>query len=77
MDITDITKKLIGKINPQGETNIDVERFENLKQMCGLVNNLIIEIEHVSQLKHRQEHSIKKSAEYASEFLTNVIGIKD
>ena len=41
MTNTDVVKKLIGKINPIGETNTDNERFENLKAMCELVNNLI------------------------------------
>ena len=42
MEYTDIIKKLIGNINPIGETNTDNERFENLKELCYLVQNFII-----------------------------------
>ncbi|GAI86093.1 unnamed protein product, partial [marine sediment metagenome] len=36
-----VVKKLIGNINPVGETNTDNERFENLKIICELTNKLL------------------------------------
>lgn len=44
--------------------------------MCEVVNNLVIEIDKVSyDNKNRQEFSIKEMGEYASNFLTNTLGI--
>ncbi len=78
MTNTDIVKKLIGKITPVGETNTDNERFENLKAMCELVNNLITDIDDMAyQNKDAIEFSAKRASEYASNFLTKTIGITE
>lgn len=44
-DITEIVNKLTGDIRPTGKTEIDNERFENLKEMCVLIEDLISQIE--------------------------------
>lgn len=67
--INEVLDKLIGKIEPVGETNIDSERFENLKTVIGVVDDLLIRIEEVAQYKNYQEHSIKRSAEFAEKWL--------
>jgi len=78
MTNTDILRKLIGKINPIGETNTDDERFENLKAMCELVNNLIVDIDNMAyRNKDAKEFSVKRAADFASDFLTKTLGIKD
>ena len=78
MTNTDVVKKLIGKINPIGETNADNERFENLKAMCELVNNLIMEIDDMAyRNKDAREFSVKRASEYASNFLTKTVGIAE
>ena len=75
MDYYGIITKLIGEIEPAGETNIDEVRFENLEQMTFLVNRLIMDIQEVSQNKNRVEYSMKRAGEYASKFLKyNSIG---
>ena len=77
MDYTEIVKKLIGYIDPVGETNIDDKRFENLKAMCELVNNLVTEIDEVSFYnKNKDEYSRKRAGEYANNFLANTLGIE-
>lgn len=75
MDYTEIVNKLVGNIQPSGMSHIDRDRFENLKEMCILVNMLVIEIDNVACQKDRHEHSIKEMGEYASNFLTNTLGI--
>lgn len=77
MEIHDIVKKLVGPINPIGETNTDNERFHNLKVMTELVDDLLTEIDDVAYYnKDRQEYSIKRAANYASKFYDK-IGIKE
>jgi hypothetical protein len=76
MTYTEIIEKLIGKIQPTGDSNRDLERLDNLKQMCELVNNLIVEIDRVyCDNKESKEHSVKIMAEYANNFLNNTLGI--
>lgn len=78
MTHTDIVKKLIGNIHPIGDSRIDEGRLENLKAMCELVKNLVNEIEVVHfNNKDSHEHSVKKAYDYASDFLTNTLGIQE
>lgn len=75
-NIKEIVEKLVGKINPVGASHIDNERFENLKTMCALVNDLVYEIDQVANdNENRQEASMKLSGVYAREFLIKTLGI--
>jgi hypothetical protein len=73
MEYTKIIKKLIGNINPIGESNTDDERFENLKEMCRTINHLIVDIDDMAYMnKNSHEFSAKRSAEYAVKFLEGI-----
>lgn len=37
----DVVTKLIGPIDPTGETHTDMERYTNLETMCGLVGSYL------------------------------------
>lgn len=75
MTVYDIVHKLIGPINPIGETNTDDRRFENLKDMTELVDQLLTDIDAVSYVnKDMAEFSRKRAAEYATKFF-NQLGI--
>jgi len=76
--ITEVVKKLVGEIQPYGASDIDNKRFENLKTICEVVNNLVIEIDRVAyENKDRQEFSMKQMAGYASNFMTNTLGVAE
>ncbi|MDR1120215.1 MAG: hypothetical protein LBM08_04785 [Dysgonamonadaceae bacterium] len=78
MTNTDIANKLTGKITPVGETDTDNERFENLKQMCKLVSDLVTQISEISyKYKDSREFSIKRASDFSSDFLSNKLGITD
>lgn len=70
IDLHEITKKLVGPINPIGESRTDEIRFENLKEVCGLVEALLSDIDKVIPNKRRQEGSMMKAGEYADRFFT-------
>ena len=77
MDIYEITKKLIGDIDPIGETNTDNKRFENMKTMTELVDKLLTDIDDVAtDNQDCHEFSRKRAGEFASEFF-NKIGIEE
>lgn len=77
MDIYEIVKKLVGDIDPVGESNTDATRLENLKVMTSLVDKLLSDINDVSVYnKNRVEHSMKVAGEFASKFFDQ-IGIKE
>ena len=76
MEIYDVVTKLVGGIDPVGETHTDNDRFENLKVMCDLVEKLLTDIDGVIPNKRRYEFSMKRAGEYADEFYTR-IGIEE
>lgn len=73
MEIYDVVKKLIGPINPIGESQTDAERLVNLKTMTGLVDALLTDIDWVAtENKDRIEWSRKIAGEYASKFFDGI-----
>lgn len=70
MTYSDIIHKLIGKVVPIGETNTDKQRLENLENMITVAESLLSEIEIVSSMSHRNEHSIVQAQHKAKEALT-------
>lgn len=69
----EIIKKLIGPISPIGKTEVDDERFENLKQMCELVDGLLNLIESVNyHNSDAREFSVKRAADYAKNFIKDI-----
>ncbi len=73
MDIYELIKKLIGPIDPIGETNEDNRRFKNLKEMAGLITELISDIEYVARTNiTRQEFSMHRAGKYACKTLKNL-----
>lgn len=70
MTYTDIIRKLIGPINPIGETNQDTERLDNLKVLIELTENLLSDIRYVAEYyDERTEYSIKKANATAKVFI--------
>lgn len=68
----DIVKKIVGEVCPVGETNTDNARFENLKVMCELVDDLLGEIGVVASYDEAHEYSVKRAGEYATDFLKQI-----
>lgn len=78
MTLKEIVLKLTGPIDPVGETNCDNARFENLKAVCELTNQLISAIDDVAyRNKDRGEYSMKRAGEYAAKVLKDDFGIPD
>lgn len=69
----EIVNKLIGNIHPAGSSEIDAKRFENLKEMCELVDDLIMQLQSVAGNKNRIEWSMKEMGQYADKFLKTLI----
>ena len=76
MEIIDIVRKLIGPVEPVGETNADDERFKNLESLTELVDRLVFDIDQVAMQKNRIEYSMKRAGLFADKFLAD-LGIED
>ncbi len=77
MDVYEVVKKLVGEINPIGDTNVDKVRLDNLNIMTELVDSLLTDIDAVANnYKNNHQYSMKKASEFASDFFTK-IGIEE
>ena len=68
MEIYEVVAKLVGSIQPIGDTNVDNERFANLTVLCELVDKLLTDIDDVAMNKDRAEYSMKRAGQAASKF---------
>jgi len=73
MELKEIVQKLVGSIQPAGESHLDTQRLENLKIMCNLVEDLVYEINLVSKDKDRYESSMAVMGKYADKFLCGLL----
>lgn len=70
----ELVNQLIGNINPSGSADKDVERFENLKEMCELIEELVCRIDHIRNANNSaHEHSIKIMVNHINHFLAQHI----
>lgn len=74
MKVVDVVRKLIGPIEPVGESNEDDRRLNNLNELVTLVDMLIGDISMVARSKDRQEHSMKRAGRFAHSFLKDIEG---
>ena len=83
MTVYDIVKKLVGSIEPIGETQTDNVRFENLEYMTTLIELLLTDIDDVAfyfrdrdielwYQGYRHEDSLLKASKFASKFLDQI-----
>jgi hypothetical protein len=70
--IVEVVNKLVGDVDPIGESNEDAKRFKNLKTLCDTIDRLLIEIQFVTRNETSYEDSVKKSGKYAREFLNYI-----
>lgn len=75
INVYGVVSKLIGKVDPIGETNEDKRRLENLKTMFEIVDKLTDDIEWVrSHNKDCHEWSRKNASEEAEKYLARLYG---
>ena len=72
MRLIEIVEKLVGPTAPVGESNEDARRYENLLELIGLTNDLIVMIDNVADSKGRPEHSIRKAGLLADQFMQEI-----
>ena len=78
MELIDIVNKLIGNIEPIGDTTIDHERFENLKTYCELINEMVRKVDDVACKNESSTlASVKKANDYIANFFTNTLGMAE
>lgn len=69
MKIYEIVQRLIGEIEPRGESYTDEERYKNLQEAIELAESLITDIQYVARNKECPEYSKQKAGKLADKFL--------
>lgn len=70
--VLNVVHALIGPTMPLGEAHSDNVRYENLKNLCELVDSLLGDIHSVALCAERHEASISRAGRYAADFLREV-----
>jgi len=73
IDISAVVHKLIGPINPVGESGPDEQRLANLKVMTVLIEDLMYEVNKVAHNKTRYEHSMQLIGKHADGFIRYIV----
>ncbi len=71
--IIEVVGKLVGPVEPQGETHTDTKRYENLETMCAVADHLLSEIKQVSLNADRHEFSMSHAGKRAKRFLDQAL----
>lgn len=69
MSMEEVVMKLVGPVDPVGETREDDVRYNNLLSLLGLTESLIAKIEQVGNQSDRFEYSISRAGKQAKKFL--------
>jgi hypothetical protein len=72
MTTYDVVKKLIGPITPVGQTDQDIVRYNNLYQMCHLVEDILAAISEVSGYTTSSEYSVNRAGNFAKDFIKEI-----
>lgn len=73
MDVYEVVTKLIGPIDPVGESHTDNSRLDNLKQLIDLTEQLVHDLTRVVPNKERPEYSMSRAGEVADNFLKELL----
>jgi hypothetical protein len=71
-NIYDVTKRLLGMIEPSGDSSIDQVRYLNLEDTIDLTEHLIDDLILVARNKGHYASSIDKSGSRADKFITEL-----
>lgn len=74
MEMIDIVRKLLGPIEPVGESNADERRLKNLEATIEVVENLLDDIRSAARSVDCFEHSMAVIGKRAKRFLDEISG---
>lgn len=69
MSISEILDKILGKIEPYGDTRIDEERYKNIVNYDEALDFILKRLKESAKLKNRPEYSIQKIATECEDIL--------
>lgn len=77
MNLIDVVMKLVGPVDPVGETHTDNRRLDNLIVLRDLTRELLGRIEAVAEAGGGHMASVKAAKDCAASFLADVRGVQE
>ena len=72
-----IIEKLIGPIEPVGDSDVDRIRLKNLEQYTNLIDKMLVEVDSIaSSYKDHHQSSLSVAGEHCSKFMDS-LGIEE
>ena len=72
MELDEIVMKLVGPVQPVGESGTDGQRLKSIFELTNLVDRLLGELSMAAQCADRHECSMRMIGEHARDFLAEV-----
>jgi len=72
MELIDVIHKLLGPIEPVGETHTDERRFQNLETTITIVDKLLDDLNNVALEADSSEISVRTIGQRARNFLSGI-----
>lgn len=73
MNLDQIVRKLVGPIEPEGDSSIDEKRFENLQSLIAVTDSLLRDIRDAAVNRESNEYSVKKIGVFANNYLRGIV----
>lgn len=72
MNLIDVVMRLNGPIHPVGDSRVDSDRLENLRELCDLTGLLLDRITFVAEDADVHMASVKAAKDHAAAFLAGI-----
>lgn len=68
----EVVQKLVGQINPVGDSVVDAARYENLEVFLELLDDMLIDLYPILEDANRPEASIRRAGQRVERFIVNL-----
>ena len=72
VELIEVVRKLIGPIQPVGETNADSRRLANLEVLLDILGDLLEDVREAARQSDRSESSVRAIGYKARDFLNEL-----
>jgi len=78
MVIRAVIQKLVGNIDPVADSAIDAERLENLKTLCKVLFEFVVDIDRIGNMSRNSPYASEKEiGQFANKFIVETLEIHE
>jgi hypothetical protein len=76
LDLYDIVMRLVGPVQPTGDSGEDVRRLGNMKALIGLMEDLMVDVLAAAKCADQYQDSMRRIGVVARDFVNEMRGVK-